>query len=1450
MKKLTFLLILITLTATGFLNAQNREDFFKTLPTITPETPQWAVTMYSPNPNVYEVDRLYKKYYQTHPFEKNLHTQNYKHWKWLTADFVTQEGFLRVPTQAEDADRYAELKAKSQGRTRPTGRQPALSSTSVEWCTFGPIETYKQNTLQPISTHKNVYAIDQSQSNPDLLICGTEAGGVFKSTNRGQDWTLINKGEVFVGGNEAVKIHPTNPNVFLVASNRRIYRSTDAGTTWVEEHFMNGGGYEFQFHPQNQDTVYCAGQRGLFRSFDGGSTWTQVITDRCWDIKFHPTNPNIAYLLRNNPAVPRAEFYRSNDGGITWTLLTSGWYSPADPPNATDRGGKIAVTPASPDMVYACLIGESKAGDDGWLAVYRSLNRGDTWVNPSGQEGGPYGAINGTAPWNVAAYSSGYHQGFFNFDLEVSDIDPGKIWIATIRLTESADSGRTFTSIGAANSQRLSDQHADVQDLEVNGNDIWVASDGGINYSADELNTHVSRKRGITASHFWGFNTGWNEDTYTGGRYHDGTIGWYEGYGTGNVHVFGGVEEPSGYVHPVESRKILFRTHYASPNLSVETMPEVLGGTTIEHAAIPLHPNESYFSSRSSGVYFDPRYANHLYIGRDSIIYKSEDGGVSFTALHTFPGGSVYEMVVSKSNPEVIYAVYDPPSGSNCFIYKTTDGGATWNATNSPSANTNKIEITLNPADENEVWIGLGSGGSGQKVYQSNDGGTNWNNRTFGPIGTESVQDILYQAGTNDVVYLATTNTVFYYDAATTTWIDYGLGLPLIVKSLQIRPFYRDAELRLGSSGRGVWGRKMQDTLFAPSAQPITYDEVVYCSRDTVQFDCYSELRHDGASWAWTFTPAPAYVSSLTDRNPRVVFGSNGTYSVNLTVTDANGGTDTKSIPDMVTVQSICDPDTIPGTAMETYGNGDYTQLPDLGLTAVNSLTISAWVKPNGIQPDYTGIVMNDGDAAGFNFGQGNNTLQYHWPGGAWWWNSGLIVPADEWSHVAMVATPTGMTVYVNGVASTHNVTLNPVDITGMKIGSYKGWNGRNYQGQIDEVCIWNRSLTQEEIRELRHLTKEDVIPLDPSLIAYYQFNEATTGTRVMDKIGDRHASLAGNATLELSTAPVGGGTSDRLTVSSPGTYAFPNSGAEFTFGIGHPDGELVVSRIHLLPDSLPNNNDPVEAYWIVNNYGLNTNFTAVTDFRFSPHYGVPSAAVFNDPNKVMLFKRNSNEHLNNWVEICRANTVVRTPNPYFGFDNTCGLNRFSQFFITSDDPLTAVLPADLLSFSAAKENNDRIRLNWEVNPAHSFENFRVEHSLEGSTFQELLRQPAHNGSQYQGYHEQPSAGLHYYRLLAVDADGNLVQSEIRQVRIHPSGKNPVIRVYPNPVETGVELTVSLEDGDQGRLHLYDARGKLVKDVLLTGATSKFSLANLEAGVYFYNVITPRHIRNGKLVVY
>ena len=1231
-------------------------ELFKAIPLPDGSTPDWALLMYGQDPCVWDVDSLYKAYYATHPFQKNIHTQNYRHWRRRVDQALDEQGYYRPLSRGAEDLLFQQMKNR---------RQAAASKGSPPgWTCLGPHETYKNGTLTPHSQQVNVYSIDQSASHPDILYCGTEAGGVFKSTDRGLNWSLVSDQEVFCVGITVTQIHPTNPDIVYVSGNSRIYRSTDGGSTWAEVLYHAGTGSELKFHPAHPDTLICTTSKGLYRSVNGGNNWTKLFTQETWDVDFHPTQPDSVYILKNNPTLKRPEVFVSADAGQTWTLKDSGWYLPSNSSAAVDHGGKIAIPPGNPNRIYAAIIGDSKSGDNGWIGVYRSDDRGETWTNPAGQDGGPYQPAN-TMPWNVAAYSDGYHQGFYNFDMEASDLDPNTIWIGTIRLSESADGALTFKSIGAAESQRLSDVHADVQAIEVNGADIWVASDGGLNYSNDGLLSHSSRKKGITGSDFWGFGSGWNEDVLVGGRYHNGNHGYYQTYGAGNSHVAGGVEEATGYVHPMEARRTLF-SQWWSGHTAVRRLAANLGGSYANLPPVNIQPNEAYTESNSSGIWFHPRHANYMFAGEGSSIWRSADGGSSFSVLKDFgTGGRTLEIAIGHSQPDTMYVVFKP-SGTNARdIYRTFDGGANWVKLPAvPANNRNKLEISLNPANAAEIWACANDGANGNKVYQSIDAGQTWVNRTTAVLDGEHPVDILYQGGGNGIVYLVTRNSVFYRDPSLADWVDYGAGLPLVVSPLQMQPFYRDSKLRLATRGRGIWEVPL---VAAPSplVQPITYADTIHCSRDTAYFDSYSILNQAGASWQWSFSPAPLYISSNAVRNPKVVFGANGSYTVSLSVTDDSGQTHSRSLPAMVTVQSRCDAEPLPGQAIRLQQAGDWVQTPDLNLTT-ETFTISAWVKPEGIQPDYSSVVMNDGSsAAGFNFREGNNTLGYHYPGGAWWWDSGLIVPSGEWSHVAMVARPTGITLFVNGKGATHSVSLSPVQLTSLKIGNYRGWNSRNMRGEIDEVSFWNKALSQDEIRELMHLTLDGQAS-DPSLLLYYQFNEA--GGQVLNRVGaPSHGTLAGSTSQRIaSNAPVGGGSSSRKTVQSAGAHAFPAAGVRLVLPAGgtHPNGELVAFRLKLPPDELPSADSLAgRCYWIIRNFGTNANFSPLDSLvlEASPLGQVPPAGL-------QLFRRPVNAFGPVWgnpVDTADAVSVMAPLQGRVSFHTGTGLSTFGQLAMT-----------------------------------------------------------------------------------------------------------------------------------------------------------------------------------------
>ncbi len=1231
--------IICTIILVNAAQGQNQDYFFKVPPSaIEGQMPDWAALMYSNDPNVEAVNAAYDKYYSIHPFVKNVHVQNYKYWLKNIQSCLNEDGYIRIPNTEQLKAKHARLQAQRSEHKSLTGT----------WENIGPFNTYKNDgSLELRPTQTNVSAIAVAPSNKDIMYCGADTGGgIFKSIDHGMNWFLVSSDYPITNASD-LKVHPQNPDIVYVGHGNHIYQSVDGGVTWVLLQDAGNRVQQFYIHRTQPNIVFAATSNGLLKSSDNGSTWENIFSDHCWDIEAHTVNPDILYIAVHNASLRRAQIYKSFDNGDTWELKDNNWYVPTDFNNASDIGCKIGLTPADPDRVYAGLIGASKANDNGWIGIYYSLDGGDSWVNPDGIDGGPYASGSDmNTNWFYAGYSSGYHQGWYNYDLDVSHNDPDKLWVGTIWACESGNRGANIEYIRGTRSLEM---HADIQDIDVVGDEIWYTSDGGINYSNDEMQTVEIRNTGISASTYWGFSHGWNEDTWTGGRYHNGNAAYHENYGVGETVFLGGAETATGYINPLDNRTMHFS------DIGDKKITDQLDQPTSNIPNLGLYPNEAYTDLNSSEIEYHPTYSNILYLGNANTFYRSTNGGIKFEPLHSFAEGSrVLEFEISRLDPNIIYClvIYNNVG----TIYKSGDGGTSFTAINPvPSNNISRLDLTMDPNSLDKLWVISYYGANGQKVFASEDGGQSWTNKSTSMLDGHRMLDVLYQAGTDDVVYLATDYGVFYYDNAASDWVLYADGLPLLTTALIFKPFYRDSKLRL-STARGIW-----EAPFAvpsnPIAEPMTADPVVYCSRDTVQFDDHSFLDHEGASWLWTFDPEPSYISSITARNPRVAFQEQGSYQVSLTITDGQGKESTKTIDNVISLQDQCIPDAFAGSALHCEANPDHVTIPSLDINTQN-ISISAWVKPDGIQGEYTGIVINEGTTAGLNF-RPNNELAYHWPDGAWWWGSGLIVEPGVWSHVALVADSTGITVYLNGVAAKHSFNVPAVDFGAMRIGSYKGWGSRNFVGELDEVSIWNKTLTQEEIRGLRHLTRTGEQAYDEALVAYYQFN-ADTDANVLDKIGTRHGSLSGNANKIVSTAPIGNGVSASYTLDGSANYLFENS--ETALGIADVgfSGEMVVSRLSTLPDSLPNTNPHTGNHWIINYYGVE-DFPLLESVLLSTSAGI----AIGDPSNAQLYIRSENAYLNEWEAVCTAQELSSGK---YQYGNDCGIQQAVQLFIQSVD--------------------------------------------------------------------------------------------------------------------------------------------------------------------------------------
>jgi hypothetical protein len=154
-------------------------------------------------------------------------------------------------------------------------------------------------------------------------------------------------------------------------------------------------------------------------------------------------------------------------------------------------------------------------------------------------------------------------------------------------------------------------------------------------------------------------------------------------------------------------------------------------------------------------------------------------------------------------------------------------------------------------------------------------------------------------------------------------------------------------------------------------------------------------------------------------------------------------------------------------------------------------VTIAAWIYPTAAQVGSTAIVFTRGsgtDVFGLGYSGNANTLNnlgYTWAGNGntfnWTlespnYNQRMIPLTNAWSFVALVISPTNAIIYLNNVSGQFSVTnifnhTNSPWASQTYIGVDPSSTGtpqnRAFQGSIDEVSVFNRSLSGSEILAL-----------------------------------------------------------------------------------------------------------------------------------------------------------------------------------------------------------------------------------------------------------------------------------------------------------------------------------------------------------------------------------------------
>ncbi|MCF8246478.1 MAG: T9SS type A sorting domain-containing protein [Saprospiraceae bacterium] len=1230
------------------------------------DAPAWAQMLLEEHPNVREIQAAYTAYYDEHAFVKNSYTQFYKRWMQWARPFAQADG-----TIADSGLRNAD----SERSTAPN-RKSSIVNRQSTWSFNGPkVHFFPDASAQSVD-HTNIYSFDIYAADPNILYAGGEAGGMWKTTDKGLNWTLLTA-DVLHGAFGAVKINPQNSEVVYAGTHGKLIKTTDSGATWATVYTETSfWANEIYVHEGNPDIVLCASEKGLLRSVDAGATWVKLWNTNTWGVKPKPNDPNTAWAIRDNGA--SSDFMISTDGGGSFTASNNGWWQPTG--NRQVTGAIIAPCPSNPTKIYAFLSGEGD-GLGGYIGVYKSTDGGATWANthPNNSIGMPYSIPNHTNLMDANGVDW-FHQGFYDQAIVVNPLNDNQIITGGCSWFRSNDGGATWGGYGGyvGGTGITGDRHPDIQWAAAVGNELWIASDGGLVYSTNFGQSVEGRNNGISGAALWGFDSGWNEDILVGGRYHNGNMAYHESFPAGSYYAIGGAEAATGYVNPGPERKIYHSD--IGGDIIKPGFGNGLGGFPVG-----TWPNESYAYYANSEMEWHPNCWNIVYLGKEDKLWKSTDGGTTFTVLYDFPGGDtrkVYEIEIYRNDPNRMYV--SQFNGTDDVVFRSYDAGETWQICAAlPLPNNNdRIKMAVSAENPDVLWISLSYGSNGKKVYKTTDAGISWQNMTTSALDNATVTCILAQYGTDGGVYVGTTKGIFYRNNSMSDWQAYTDGLPISLEPNKMKPFYKKSLIRMAAWNGGVW----EAPLFEPSAtEPLAMVDKLtsFCPTDTFYFDDHSVVMHDNVSWSWQFADAQAVIGENT-RTPRVVFNSAGDKLAVMTMTTPQGVfTDSLTVHVGDECTSLL-PEALPGNALSLDGSGDYATLSQPFNLNSNTATITAWIKPIGDQSDWAGVALVRGGSttAGLHFGE-NNQLRYMWNDQNWWWNTGVFPPLGEWSHVALVIEPSKATIYLNGMPTSLNTTHGIEEFDSpLVLGTDPNYNNRYFKGDMDEVCFYDKALTQNQIREEMHLTRTHTDT--DGLRSYLQFNEADGPA--FDRVGLGFASFGGDAHRIVSTVAVGPGVSSRKFVTASGLLVFGETGVTTTFPVNGsvPEGEVVVTRIDIAPDQSPAADSISRSYWVLHNFDENFYFDELDAIQFDKIGEVP---VGNVAQQYQLYARPPRGEGDTWQPLDLGDGLTPGTDGSVVFSDGNGVGEPAQFIIARPMGTAAQQPATLQSMVNVSPN-------------------------------------------------------------------------------------------------------------------------------------------------------------------
>mgnify|MGYP001201272315 CR=1 FL=1 len=677
------------------------------------------------------------------------------------------------------------------------------SSMSVSWTPIGPT-----------NIGGRVTCIVADPLNPNIIIIGAAAGGIFKTTNGGVSWTPKTDFAPALGMG-SLEMDPNNSNIIYAGTGEAnsatdcypgygLLKSTDKGDTWNViglSEVLNIAA--IKVHPLNSNIIYAAGfgyrsksiNRGIYKSTNAGLNWTKVLfvsdSTSAIDIGIDYADVNIVHAAmwqRIRPPTVSSTggltsgLYRSSNGGANWTLLGAANGLPA--PSATTGRININVSPQNTSIIHA--IYKTTNGNN-ISGVYKSTNKGLNWTTLS---------MNGLE-------SSGFD--WYIGVIETAPNNPGVLYVGSIDMFRTTNNGSSWTNLTNAYSGSFDQQHPDQHAFWINPlNSQYIinGNDGGI-FISTNAGTNWSKRYDLPITQYYAGcidflnpakKYGGTQDNGSHGSVNPGPAGWEVLYGGDGFHC--AVDYTNSNVIYMESQNggigrsddggnnfdyigdglDLARTNWSSPYmLDIQTSTTVYFGSYKLHKSTNKGNNWTIISPdltkgqngrlgtltcMSNAVL--PSTQRVIYTGADDgRVMVTTNSGTNWTDISAgLPVRYVTDVVVDKRNPNVAYVTLSGfnMDERNTHVFRTTNYGTNWvnitgNLLNVPA---NSLIIDYNK--DSTLFVGTDAG-----VYYTTRLGASWVQLGTG-LPNSPVFDLIYHQASFKLVAATHGRSMFEVD--------------------------------------------------------------------------------------------------------------------------------------------------------------------------------------------------------------------------------------------------------------------------------------------------------------------------------------------------------------------------------------------------------------------------------------------------------------------------------------------------------------------------------------------------------------------------------------------------------------------------------------------------------------------------------------------------------------